>query len=113
MDQDEPFSNPIAPTGGGGQVSQQSHAEVDRQNLSNADFRKLLMTPRSVGGGAGGAAPASARSLGSVRGARKPILTETQFKTPAAPAGAGGEGTPKKVRKKFTASKTTDEDDKL
>ncbi|CAG2178546.1 unnamed protein product, partial [Oppiella nova] len=61
---DEPFSNPLAPPSAPvadrREISRQDSAPTDTQPLTNADFRKLMMTPRvglssssSLSGGTG------------------------------------------------------------
>lgn len=81
-DENEPFSNPIAPAhhepakaaqGGSGAAKDNS----SHHPLTNDDFRKLMMTPRP---GASGSMAASVRREfpASVRGGRKPILNTTE-----------------------------------
>lgn len=110
-DQDDSFSNPIVPVNVASPVIKT--VEVERQNLSNEDFRKLLMTPRT--GSASG--PPSSRVLGSVRSHRKPILND-QFKIPSTVASSkatepGSDSKERKAKKKSNHSVKTDTDDTL
>ena len=83
FDQDEPFCNPMAP------VEHQSTPEtiaskMQKQNLSNEDFRKFMMTPsanasgrqQSIGFGA------KLNSSHSVRGQRHQAIVIDEFKKP-------------------------------
>lgn len=123
--QEEPFSNPIAPPTSlsSGNKKSVGHpqfiktSDVERQNLSNEDFRKLLMTPRS-----GSSTTGPTRVLGSVRGARKSIVIDSQFKIPPATpsrGGAGGTGAQadsadrKKAKKKFHTPHKNEEEERL
>lgn len=80
MDDNEPFSNPIAPAHEPKSGPTEAAAvQKDQQPLSNDDFRKLMMTPRP-GASSSMAAPQSVRggASASVRGHRKPVLTQEQ-----------------------------------
>lgn len=123
---DEPFSNPIAPptaasssSSHAGQSASGPHftkpSDIERHNLSNEDFRKLLSTPRSSSGSSAGPAAAS-RILGSVRGSRKTIVIDQQFKVPpATPSRAGGasDADKKKGKKKFHTANKSEEEERL
>ncbi|XP_043215795.1 protein Red-like [Amphibalanus amphitrite] len=54
-EKDEPFANPAAPPG----AAQRVNVEATPARLTNADFRKLLMTPRAGQSGASAATPSA------------------------------------------------------
>jgi hypothetical protein len=112
-DQDDLFSNPIAPTSVAPQFIKP--VEAERSNLSNEDFRKLLMTPRT-GSSSSAAPPPSMRVLGSVRSQRKTILND-QFKVPASTAQSkssdSGDSKDKKPKKKSVHAAKEETDDTL
>jgi len=61
-EKEEPFANPAAPPGAPPSSSQHANVESTPARLTNADFRKLLMTPRA---GGPAATPASTTSTSS------------------------------------------------
>lgn len=98
----EPFSNPLAPPSLPSAKHNISKAEVnsDAQPLTNADFRKLMMTPRVVSSNSGGSAvPGSVR--GSVRSKHSSISQKEQTNEN------------QKKKKKFYESIKKQEDDVL
>lgn len=101
MDDNEPFSNPIAPahelkSGPTTAIVPQKESHP----LTNDDFRKLMMTPRA--GASGSMAPPQSVRGGSVaasvRGHRKPVLSQEQNENKS------------KKKKLFQAMKKEEED---
>lgn len=80
---DEPFANPVAPANHNIEDHSHQARQVSHQPLTNADFRKLLMTPRLP---TGSSVPSSSRITSSVRASksslplagsrRRPVLVE-------------------------------------
>lgn len=104
FDQDEPFCNPIAPAD---HSSNQQNDAVQKQNLSNEDFRKLMMTP-STNRQADSSVAFGSKAAASVRGNRRQIIVNDEFKKPQPIASAD------KRKKKYHKKKEekSEEEDK-
>lgn len=114
-DQDEPFCNPMAPAEHQPVPPSSSEAkQVQKQNLSNEDFRKLIMTPgvgQTSGTTAFGARFSSrGHHSASVRGHRHQVIVTDEFKKPEA---VGSQGDKKKNKKKFYQQKKENDEENV
>lgn len=101
MSADEPFANPIAPSAQHVQQQQQSQSQQQHQQqqhsqqhlvsskpLTNDDFRKLMMTPRSVGSsntsslGISSGALMRSSSKSNHQSRRRPVLSSSSSTSP-------------------------------
>lgn len=104
-DQDEPFCNPMAPVEHPTtSTSSDAASKIQNHNLSNEDFRKLMMTPSVNQATPSTPAFGSAkfRAAASVRGHRHQVIVTDEFKTPAS---VDSQSDKKKNKKKYYQTK--------
>lgn len=105
MHEDDVFCNPMAPV----DSETKSTTTVQKQNLSNEDFRKLAMTP-SVNVASTPTFGSKHPSSSSVRGHRRQVIINEEFKKPESTASSTDK---KKSKKKFYQKKEADEEENI
>lgn len=111
MYEEEPFSNPMAPVDHPA-IPSAPVAKIQKQNLSNEDFRKLVMTPSASGVSSTPAfgARLSAKGHASIRGHRHQVIVTDEFKKPESVASAADK---KKNKKKFYQQKKENDEENV
>lgn len=105
MYEEDVFMNPMAPADG--PSSDAKATNLQKQNLSNEDFRKLMMTPAANQTASTPAFGSKHHPPSSVRGHRRQVIINEDFKKPESAASAEK----KKQKKKFYSQQKKEEDE--